>query len=1148
MDKKNKPESADPAKATDPKKTGTPKARAQPKTKAGKAAANSKTSSKSKPPSRLSDLPGLGMPNSLGPLSEDSTSDQTKIDTSSKGTMKNPPPLPDSRVTTPTSSAKPPPLDKPNTSKAAAKSPSATNTAPKPPPPPSTATSKSATAPSSRQESAQYPPPPPTPELGKSSTALPTKKPDSNSETSSPLNLSMQPASNSAISNSGPPFSTAGNAALALSPQTREPEPQEAEPTTQSANKDKQRRTARRRPAGPPRNRIAANDDAPSIGGLIYALNQKPSKKPFIYAAAGSGFWLALSIAFGIAFMPGALSGGITDIVSNPWFPTLIATILGPMALFGFLALLAWRAEELHMRSTAMTEVAVRLAEPDRMAEQSVASLGQAVRRQVSFMNDAVSRALGRAGELEALVHNEVAALEHSYEDNERKIRALINELAGERHSLINTGEHFESSLRKMSVEIPQLMSQLSDQQLKLTSIIDGAGQNLSQLEGALATQTGRFEDTLGNRTAKLETVLTDYTQALGSAIETRTENMQVMLGGYTDALGNALTSRTSQLQTMLEDKRDAIETNVGALRTTVETSVEDLQKTVNQSTSLINDTLTDRTDTLQTVFEEYALALDTTLANRAEALDAQLVERTKALDSAFSERLRLFDESVLRSTMAIDSAVGENTKTLTNAMEVHARQLGDSIASQAAELDETLMSGINSVRSTSENISRQSIRAIEGLASQSDLLRNVSENLLNQINSVTSRFENQGQAIMRSANALEATNSKIERSLVGRTEELNDTLERMSGKAEELSQVVEGYSSSLEGSLTGAQQRARMIAEEISKETEARSRIALDDLQRVKIEASRETDRALDELRREFSNVSQEVTQRLGSLTNQFSNATGAVREQASAAARDLEQEQARLKQQLDRLPSATEETASQMRRALNDQLRALDKLSSMASRSGLPDVAPPAQTASSPNRGQIASRPAPASSGLSSLTSSLTREISNRNTRAPTPTEGPRPIPQPASPQQDAWSLGDLLARASETNDEDAGQRTQAPTSASATRSSAPGLDINALSRALDPTTASTIWSRFQGGQRGFMVRSIYAPESRNLFDGVARRYRADNQFKQLVDSFLNEYEKELFQADAQDSTGNTSKGLIQNDTGRVYLVLAHASGRLI
>ena len=37
------------------------------------------------------------------------------------------------------------------------------------------------------------------------------------------------------------------------------------------------RRVARRRPAGPVRGKIAANDDVPSIGGLIYALEQKPS-------------------------------------------------------------------------------------------------------------------------------------------------------------------------------------------------------------------------------------------------------------------------------------------------------------------------------------------------------------------------------------------------------------------------------------------------------------------------------------------------------------------------------------------------------------------------------------------------------------------------------------------------------------------------------------------------------------------------------------------------------------------------------------------------------------------------------------------------------------------------------------------------------
>ena len=70
------------------------------------------------------------------------------------------------------------------------------------------------------------------------------------------------------------------------------------------------------------------------------------------------------------------------------------------------------------------------------MAEQSVASVGQTIRRQVAAMNDAISRAIGRASELETMVHSEVAALERSYGENELRVRNLISELATERDRL----------------------------------------------------------------------------------------------------------------------------------------------------------------------------------------------------------------------------------------------------------------------------------------------------------------------------------------------------------------------------------------------------------------------------------------------------------------------------------------------------------------------------------------------------------------------------------------------------------------------------------------------------------------------------------------------------------------------------------------
>src|SRR5262245_57019886 len=59
------------------------------------------------------------------------------------------------------------------------------------------------------------------------------------------------------------------------------PLPNGAAIDAEASTEDQARRTAKRRPAGPPRARIAANDDAPSIGGLIFALQQRPSRRPF---------------------------------------------------------------------------------------------------------------------------------------------------------------------------------------------------------------------------------------------------------------------------------------------------------------------------------------------------------------------------------------------------------------------------------------------------------------------------------------------------------------------------------------------------------------------------------------------------------------------------------------------------------------------------------------------------------------------------------------------------------------------------------------------------------------------------------------------------------------------------------------------------
>jgi len=854
--------------------------------------------------------------------------------------------------------------------------------------------------------------------------------------------------------------------------QTGPPDITTGPPTAEDTDMDgsPRRRVARRRPAGPSRNRIAANDDGPSIGGLIYALQQKPSNKPFKVAGIASVLWAAVGTAFAIVTMGAdAPVMGIPDLLSRPTTFYTITAIVVPIAVLWLLALLAWRAEELRLRSSTMTEVAIRLAEPDRIAEQSVASLGQAVRRQVSFMNDAISRALGRAGELEAMVHNEVTLLERSYEENERKIRGLLQELQGERDSLVDTSNSVTGSLQRLGGEIPNLIEKLSDQQVKLAKVIESANLNLTTLETSLGSSIGSLESAIGGRT----------------------EELQGVLGNYTAALAGAMESRVGDMQNAFDEQLLAIDTSLGT-----------------------------RTEALQTVFEEYARALDAALANRADQLDHQLVERTRSLDDAFSERLRLFDESIVRSTSAIDTAVVERTQALTSALDTHARSFRETIGKQATDLDEALMHGINSVRRASENISRQSLKAMEGLANQSDMLKNISENLLGQISNVTGRFENQGQSILKAANALETANTKIDKTLQIRNAELTRTLEHLSGKADEFSNFVEDYSTSIEGTLSDADIRARS------------------ELERVRQHTSEESERTLEDLRARLSTVSNAVTSELGSITNRFTSTSDEMRLQAARAAAEIAAEQSRLREQMEHLPIAAQESSEGMRRALQDQIKALDQLSALTSRAAVQrDVSAPV---GEPYRPAPAPAQKPADTrALSSLTSTIAQELGQRQRpprQAPMPPHG-RPVPD----NREGWSLGDLLARASQ-DEEGAQQAHAAPAGRPAFN-----LDIENIAHALDPATASAVWSRVRTGQRGVMVRSIYNDMGRALFDDTNQRLRTDPQLLQAVNRYLADFERTVSESDMRDPSGRLTQAQLLSDAGRVYLFLAHASGRL-
>ncbi len=400
----------------------------------------------------------------------------------------------------------------------------------------------------------------------------------------------------------------------------------------------------------------------PSIGGLIYAMQQRPSRSPFLIALIASAVWFALGLLVSWAVFQKAFdaSGSTADLLANPAIAAVIATVVIPIALFWFLAILVWRAQELRLMSSAMTEVAVRLAEPDRMAEQSVASLGQTVRRQVAAMNDAISRALGRAGELEALVHNEVAALERSYTENENRIRNLISELASEREALANNSERVSEALRGIGSQVTReitaasekasqslghasvtMTEQFASRGQKITAAVTAAGTAIdeklaergSRITEQLVRHGAQAAESLRLSSMEVTRAIQETSDRTAAAISAKGNSLVTSVMGMSERVGREIPVLLEKLgteQTRLSTIIDGAARNLSALETALA-----------EKTQSLGTTLTERTTVLQTVLSEHSRKIDTSLAERIQGLETILSRRTHNFEVSLSERTK---------------------------------------------------------------------------------------------------------------------------------------------------------------------------------------------------------------------------------------------------------------------------------------------------------------------------------------------------------------------------------------------------------------------------------------------------------------------------------------------------------------------------
>ena len=218
----------------------------------------------------------------------------------------------------------------------------------------------------------------------------------------------------------------------------------------------------------------------------------------------------------------------------------LACVFVTPLVLFYFIASVSWRSQELSMIAQSMAQMAVRFSEPEHVASDAMVTVGQAIRREVAAMGDGVERAIARAGELEALVTNEVSALERAYSDNEVRIRALLQDISTQRDNLVGQAEQVRNAISGVQIDLRQDIAIISD---AIAARVDEVTNNITHMleersdhiTGAFAAAGDNMIIALGERGGDLLDRLEEASNQTANAVLEASEQITANLNFKTN-------------------------------------------------------------------------------------------------------------------------------------------------------------------------------------------------------------------------------------------------------------------------------------------------------------------------------------------------------------------------------------------------------------------------------------------------------------------------------------------------------------------------------------------------------------------------------------------------------------------------------------
>ncbi|HVZ70318.1 MAG TPA: hypothetical protein VG891_12710 [Rhizomicrobium sp.] len=837
---------------------------------------------------------------------------------------------------------------------------------------------------------------------------------------------------------------------------------------------------------------------------------RKPARRQtgvvgLVFALIIACFWIGCASAYLLGYA-GPRGLGALDIQEMALYA---AIILAPPILFIATAWAFARGQAMGQLVGQLSERVELLVTADDMSARTAAKLGRTVRHELDALNAGIDGAFQRLRALESVLQGQIAALDEAGARTDVRGEAIAKRLMQERERLESIGGMLGEAAARAGETVTAHATQLK-------TIIDSA-------QGALAASAAETGDTLSGRASELRGVIESTRSALAGSVA----EVQSALAARTEDLKAAIASAQEALAASATGVGDVLSDRAQELKSTVLSAEE----AFSASTRRAHDILAGQVDQLkQMIGSAGDVLLDGTI--RAHEL---LAERTERANDLIATRVTQM-KSVIESTEGtLDRAAGQASEHLAGRV-AQLQSIMEMAEGKLAAASQSLEKQTSEFRASVEAAAQAPHNVAVELDARAKQIEQVADATMARAEFVLGRHERHRAQMNDLLQKLREEGQAFEQAVQNERAALEKTIAALSPEAKKFETLASDTERHVEMIMSNAAARAANIAGVLAAEASRLTDIgaaASDSLTRI-TETLRQAGESAHMLIGDTASTAKANANAL--VSEAMSECEKLIRAASELAAKskevsaDLDRAVSEVNTHMATLPGIAQQEARRVREMLRTETEEILDLS--------------ARTIATIHARTSVKQPRAESDAAQNDPDSLLSRA-RKLTQRPRRKSEPRPV-EPSDPK--GWNMSTLLAAVE--NSESPQERQLRPASAAALGALEAALSDLAIDLAAfdtGPAPGEDEWRRYLAGDRTIFARRLADAIDSDAMNRIANLYRENAKFREAADTYIADFEVLLNKAKEGDGGGLLTSTMLSADTGKIYLALAYALGRL-